>query len=510
MSKGKIIALALAWLAIIGVGVLGYTLWWAPAKERQRQAQAVKDHEDTINKTISQSKYTHSVNFAGDGFSGYAPIRTASFRDECGRYGVRLDYKDDGANYTQRLKDIADGKVDMAVFTIDALIKTSADMGDFPATIVGLIDESKGADAIVGAKRKFPNIDAMNSQYTKIVCVKNSPSETLARVIMAHFNLDRLDEPFEFKDSMEDVYKEYQQAQAATSNKVFVLWEPYVTKVADNPDYHVLVDSSKFRGYVVDVIVARRGFLVKNEAVVEAVVKSYLTTMHASRKDIVSVVMEDAKTLGQPMKKEQAEKLCNAVWWKTTQESFAHFGFAPGSGLQSMEDMCRNITTVLHKTGAIGKDPTNGRPNMWYYDGVMRKLFDNSWHPGFGDEIVRQERKLPNLKDDEWEKLKPVGTLQVPRLVFARGTSKLSDASETTLADLAEKLKSWPQYYLVVKGHAASDGDVEANLKLANSRAKAAADWLVDHGVDRSRIRAESAKPNGSTTVAFVLGEQPY
>ncbi|MGD9714856.1 MAG: OmpA family protein, partial [Thermomicrobiales bacterium] len=181
-----------------------------------------------------------------------------------------------------------------------------------------------------------------------------------------------------------------------------------------------------------------------------------------------------------------------------------------GHGLQHMEEMGRNITGVLVGTGAIEKDPTNGQPNLFYYDGIMRKLFDSGWHPGFGQESVRQEKTLLSLTPEEWDKLKPVGTLQVPRLVFARGTAKLTEASEATLRELSNKLKAFPQYYLIVRGNAASTGDLEANLKLAKDRADATVLWLTENGVDKNRIRSESAKPNGSTTVAFLLGELPY
>jgi flagellar motor protein MotB len=509
-NKKKMLVMAGVWLGILGVGVLGWNLWWAPKKEREKQEQTVADHQQTIDKTSSQSRYKYTVNFAADAFSGYAPIRSPYFKEECGKYAIRLEYKDDGANYPQRLKDLADGKTDMATFTIDALQKCSAEFGDFPATIVALVDESKGADAMVAAGKRFPNIDALNNPDVRIVCVGNSPAETLGRVVMYHFSLDRLGkDPFELKDSAEEVYKAYQQAKPG-DNKVFCMWEPYISRVIDNPDYHVLMDSGKFRGYVVDVIVARRDFLLKNEHLVENVVKSYLSTVFAHRNGMTDMVMEDAKALGEPLKKEQAEKLVKTIWWKNTQEGFAHFGMVQGTGLQHMEEICRNISDVLIKTGGMAKDPTGGHPARWYYDGIMRKLFDISWHPGFGGESVRQEKTLLALTDEEWGKLKPVGTLQVPRLVFSRGTSKINEASEATLTDLAEKLKAWPQYYLVVRGNAAKDGDVDANLKLATMRAKAASDWLAEHGVDRNRIRAESAKPNGSTTVAFILGEQPY
>lgn len=509
-NKPKLFIAACIWLSIIAVSVLTYKYLVAPKIDKNRHDQAVADHQATIEKTGSQSKYTSSVVFAADGFSGYALLRSQTFKDECSNYGIYIDYKDDGANYTQRLKDLSDGKVDMAVFTYDALIKNSADLNDFPATIVGLIDESKGADAIIGAGKKYPNIDSMNNSETKIVCVQNSPSETLARVIMAHFNLDKLSEnPFEFVDSMDSVYKKYQQAKP-TDNRVFVLWEPYVTKILDNPDYHILVDSSKFRGYIVDVIVAKRGFLIKNNNIVENVIKSYLTTSFKNKSNMIDVVMSDAKSLGEPLKKEQAERLTKSIWWKNTQETFGHFGMNKGTGLQSMEDMGRNITDVLLRTKSINKDPTSGKYGMWYYDGIIKNLFDNSWHPGFGSESVREEIKLNTLKDEEWSQLKPVGTLQVPRLVFSRGTDKISVASESTLIDLSEKLKVWPQYYLIVQGHASSDGDVSANLALANRRAKATVEWLSAHGVDKNRIKAETAKQNGSTTVAFVVGEIPY
>lgn len=498
------------WIGVLTVAFFGYRYYWKPKQVAEEKDRAVQEHRDTIDKTSTPSRYTHSVTFATDAFSGYAPIRSETFKEEAAKYGIRVEVKDDGANYTQRLKDLQEGKVDMAVFTWDALIKCSAEMGDFPASVVCLIDESKGADAMVGAGKTFPNIDALNHPDTKIVCVGNSPSETLARVIMAHFSLEKMAKnPFEFKDSAEAVYKDYQQSKPG-DKKVYVMWEPYVSKVTDNPDYHVLMDSSKFRGYIVDVIVARRGFLVKNPDQAEQLVKAYLTTVFTHRNDMASLVMEDAKALGEPLKQLQADKLVKTIWWKNTQEGFAHFGLVQTSGVQHVEDMSRNITGVLLKTGAISSDPTGGQPNKLYYDGIMRKLFDGSWHPGFGPETVRQEKTLLKLSEQEWSALRPVGTLHVPRLVFARGTSKLSDASEQTLTELMDKLKAFPQYYLIVRGNASSDGDLDANLKLATDRANAAVVWLTEHGVDRNRIKAESAKPNGSTTVAFILGEQPY
>lgn len=510
MNRRILVGLCVIWCSAFGLIWAVHHFWWKPRQEKAQEQEQIAQRQQTLERTSSHSRYQYSVRFAYDGFSGYAPLRTDLFHDEAAKFGVNVIFSDDGANYQERLKALADGTVDMAVFTVDALIKTTANYKDFPATIVSIVDESKGADAMVAAGKAFPNLDALSDPDVKIVCVPDSPSETLARVVMAHFNLVRLNpNPFEFQDSEEAVYKAYQQTKP-TDKKVFVVWEPYTSRIIENPDYRVLIDSSKFRGYVLDVIVVRRDFLLKNENLVEGIVKSYFSTIFAKRNELSEMVTEDSRSLGNPLKEKQVEKLCEAIWWKNTQENFAHFGITSANGIQHLDDICRNTTQVLQKTGAISADPTDGKPNLLYYDGIMRKLFDTSWHPGFAIESVREEKSLLALNDEEWESLHPVGSLQVPRLVFSRGSNKLTTAAETTLAELAEQLKAFPQYYLIVRGNASSDGDLEANLKLSSARAKAAVEWLINNGVDRNRIRAESAKPNGSTTVSFILGELPY
>jgi hypothetical protein len=154
---------------------------------------------------------------------------------------------------------------------------------------------------------------------------------------------------------------------------------------------------------------------------------------------MVELVMEDAKRLGATAEEGSGREAVKAIWWKNTQETFGHFGFTQGTGLQSMEDMCRNITDVLSADGCHSQRPDQRQADMWYYDSIMKKLFDNSWHPGFGQRVRAGGAKAAGPQGRRVGKLKPVGTLQVPRLVFARGTAKLTDASEATLADLTEE-----------------------------------------------------------------------
>lgn len=514
-KKGKIAVATFIWLSVAGVGALAYRLWIAPAAEQKKQMAEQEAKQRLIRETSSDPRYSHTVTIALDSFSGYAGYRSSEFKSECATRSIKIDLMDDKADYDARIRALRDGTCQMAVFTVDALTKSTANLqkefpGDFPGTIVWISDESRGADAMVVHAGTFPNVDALNRTDTKFVCVPNSPSETLALVVMDHFSLDKLSpNPWIYCNSPEEVYEQYRQSKPG-DRKVFILWEPLVSKVLENSQYKVVIDSSKFRDYIVDVMVASRDFLVKNREIVRSLAEAYFTTAYTVRDDVGGLLGRDARALGSPLTNEQTTKLVNSIQFKNTQENYAHFGLRTGHSLQHIDGIISEIIRLQLKAKAIPADPVNGSYNILYDDKVMSGMFNDNFHPGIGTEDVRQDKQLAALTEEQWQKLQPVGTMQVPRLVFRRGTSDLSVGSEKTLEELVEKLKKWPQYYLVVRGNSSKDGDAEANRVLAEARAKTAKDWLIAHGVDPNRIRSESTKPNGSTTVAFVLGETPY
>jgi outer membrane protein OmpA-like peptidoglycan-associated protein len=343
---------------------------------------------------------------------------------------------------------------------------------------------------------------------------------------MAHFNLPDLGkQPWVDANGAQDVYDKFKAADPAKPN-AFVLWEPFVSKALENPAAHVLIDSSKFRGYIVDVLVVQRKYLLEHEEQVRKFVECYLRAAYAARQapgGMQALVAADAQAQQAPLTPAQAANLAQRVWWKNTQENFGHFGLtsaaSPGQGLQHLDEIIRNIVAVLVKTGGMAKDPTNNQPNAWYYDKVFRQLRDAKFHPGVligvGDgEALRPQAALAPLNDAEWESLVEVGALEVDPLVFARGTSKLTEQSKQTLDHLRQTLDTWPQYYLIVRGNARREGDPAANRKLSQDRAAAAADYLLQAGVAKQRIRAtatEGAVAGGEgQSVSFVLGQKPY
>jgi outer membrane protein OmpA-like peptidoglycan-associated protein len=508
MSKGKVLLVSFLWLFLLGIVVFAYKIIYVPFQERSK-AKVVADQKTKIlTETGDSSRYDAQINFALDSFSGYSVLRSKEFMEELAYKRIKLNLVDDGANYAERLKKLQSGECQMAAFTVDALIKTCGNINDLPATIVAIIDETRGADAIVAYKSAFSNVDDLNNKDLKFVLTPDSPSETLARVVMANFNFSALSkDPFMKVKDAEEVYKLYRKAKP-TDKMVFVLWEPYVSKILENPNTHKIIDSSNFKGYIVDVIVVNRNFLFSNKQVVQEFVKCYFKSNYNFRNKMIDLVLEDAKQQGTPVSPKQAEALVTGIWWKNTQENYCHFGLKRGN-VQHIEDIIVNITRVLIKTGGISKDPTDNKPNLLYHSEILAEIDKANFHPGIED-VKNDLAELPALTEGQWKNLQPVGKLEIRQLVFGRGTDVLTEESKQTLDELTETLKTFPQYYVIIKGNASTAGDAEANKALAASRAKAAEKYLAEKGIHKNRIRAVGVEPSGSTSVDFIMGQLPY
>jgi ABC-type taurine transport system substrate-binding protein len=510
--KGKILVATFVWIVILGGLAMAYKWFFVPQQEAAKKEAEERILASTIEKTSAESAYKHQINFGIDSFSGYSILRSENLRNELAKKKIKLNLVDDNADYSARIKNIQSGNLQLAVFTVDSLVRASSLQGSLPATIVSIIDETRGADAVVAFKSIVPNVDALNRSDLKLILTPDSPSETLARVIMSHFNLSDLSaNPFMNMPDAQAVYNHYRSSDPSAPY-AYVLWEPYISKMLDNPNTHVVLDSSSFRGYIVDVIVVSRDFLLNNETITKDFVESYFRAVHSYRQEMQNLVLQDSRLIGAPLTVQQAERLVKGIWWKNTSENYAHMGLSSQS-LQHIEDIISNITNVLVSTGDISNDPTAGRPNLLYYDGILKQLQDSNFHPGI--ENVRDESaQLPSLSEAEWGNLVPVGKLNVPELVFARGTDKLTDQSLRILDELIEKLKTWPTFYLTIQGNAVQVGNPDANRQLALARAKAAELYLVNRGINPSRVRAitrpATTGTKGASSVQFILGQPGF
>lgn len=513
MNKGKLVVVSLIWLVLLTTGVLLYRLWFVPTAEKQAREAESKQEQEILDATSGGSQYKARIKLGLDGFSGYSVLRSDQFSQQLLSRGIKLDVVDDGANYEQRIKALANGELQFAAFPIDALLKSSQELGSLPATIVALVDESRGADALVAYKKKFPNFDTLNSPDTRFVLVEGSPSETLVRVLMRDLQWDQVgSQALSYVPSEKELVARY-RAAVPGGNEVFVTWEPVVSELLVNDQLYVLADSQNPSGYIVDALVVSRDYLFKDEPTVRQVLESYFRALYALNEagELQDLIVRDAQASGSKLTTDQAKKLVDGILWKNTQENYAHFGLAEGkAGVAHIERLIDRIMQVLLKTGGLAADPTDGNSEKLFNERPLAEMKASGFHPGLAIEEVRSEAALKPLDDAQWQQLVPVGTLSVPPLIFARGTSILTERSQRLLDELVGTLESWPQYYVLIRGNAGSRGDAEANRKLAKQRADAALQYLTSKGIAEHRLRALEGEITGDMSVSFILGQPAY
>lgn len=527
-SKKRIIIAAASWFIIIGVIGLVYKFVVEPLLQG-----------DLVKETSTQ-RYSNTIKVAHDSFPGYAILRSPAVQNLLDRQGVKLTFVDDKADYVGRARALKSGKVQMAVFTIDAYLKAGTVIGEFPGSIVLVIDESKGADAIVAHKRGVPQIPSLSNPQARIVLTPDSPSETLARIMINKMSLPSL--PTSWTVETNGAEAAYNKLKSADPDEpyAYVIWEPYVTKALAIEGVHLLLDSSKLKGYIVDVLVVQREYLDSQRELVTHVVQAYLRANYDYNNQpdgLATLIQADGKQYGDTLNRNETDKLVKGIEWRNTVENYAHFGVIPlteAKGTERLETMIAKITQVLVQTNSISADPLSGNYEQLFFEGILRALHHDKFHPGMLNaggtdgldgifvnatpmEQVREEATLNPLSDANWSTLAPVAAMKVEPIQFGRGNARILPNSQRALNELAETLKSFPQYYLRVVGHTRQEGDPTANRILALQRAEAAGQSLKNFGITNHRIRAiankqTSTKMQGgeAQSVTFELLGKPY
>jgi outer membrane protein OmpA-like peptidoglycan-associated protein/ABC-type nitrate/sulfonate/bicarbonate transport system substrate-binding protein len=465
-----------------------------------------------------------------DGFSGYAVFRSATMKKLLRDQGICLDLVDDKADYPARMLSLREGEADLAVFTVDSFLKAGMRFGDkVPATVVMIIDQTKGADSVVAYSAGLSRLEDLNHPDARFVFTPSSPSEFLARIIVGQLSLPRLPEKwYKEADGAEDVLKKLKAADPK-QKYAYVLWEPQLTQALKVKGVKKIFGSDKCNNCIVDVLVARREFLAEKPDLVRTIVENYFRAQHSyatSPNGMSELVGEDAKALGTPFAADELQRAVAGIEFKGVMDNYVHFGLAPPmQGVQPLEDIFEYVGGILVRTSAIPSNLYKGQANRLYYDALIRKLHEEGFHPGKKQELVsgfgpgagdlpnaHTVEELPPLSDAEWGKLTTVGTARVPPIGFNRGTAEISAFSQEDLDVLAQQLGSLSTYYLRIVGEARPEGDAAANAQLATDRAAAVVAYLTSKGISASRLKPETAKASadGAAEVSFVLLQRPY
>jgi outer membrane protein OmpA-like peptidoglycan-associated protein len=101
------------------------------------------------------------------------------------------------------------------------------------------------------------------------------------------------------------------------------------------------------------------------------------------------------------------------------------------------------------------------------------------------------ENRLLNFIEDRSRPVDKTTWFDFDRLTFDTGKAALQDSSTEQLQNIAAILKAYPKVNAKIGGYTDNTGNKEANLRLAQDRARNVMHELVQRGVDASRLEAE-------------------
>jgi outer membrane protein OmpA-like peptidoglycan-associated protein len=96
------------------------------------------------------------------------------------------------------------------------------------------------------------------------------------------------------------------------------------------------------------------------------------------------------------------------------------------------------------------------------------------------------------LDDDQWRRLREVGTLKIDPIVFQHGATDLDRLAKQVVDEAVERLKHYPNFRILINGHTGTRGDAQENLRLSQERAESVARYLqVVYNVNQHRIKPQ-------------------
>lgn len=481
----RIIGVVLFIALIAGIGVVQYV--------RQRSAT----REKQTYQTSDAERPKGEIRLALDNWVGYFPLESPVFKKLMREAGYVVTVENDNADYAQRMKKLKKGELDFAVATVDSYLLNGAPE-DFPATIIAVIDESKGGDALVAWEENLDSLDSLkiDSRY-RIAFTPASPSEHLLKSLGVHFGVSHLlDKKGGWRvetDGSPDALKQLLNRKVEGA----VLWEPDVSTALATQGIIKLLGSEDTEKLIVDILLVNRQYSDKHPDAVALFLAKYFETLKIYNYDHPELLQEDLVKYAK-VKKDQVDEMLQGVRWVGLTENTQWFR-SPASSVVATPGIVAAIDSAVEILMGNQDFQTNPLPNGDPYVVLNSNFLDQvassgaSGMNGLSAQAAGSslERKFSALSDQEWNKLKDIGTLKLRPITFSSGTSEIDSAGQVQLEKIVENVKHYPNFRIEIEGHTGTRGDAQANLDLSLERAEAVRQYLsYKYRIDLNRMRA--------------------
>lgn len=433
----------------------------------------------------------------GDTFSGYSTFRNDDFQSALADAGITISYEDE-FDQTARADALQQGEADMIVTTLDQYLQQQPE-----GVIVGLIDRTVGADAVVLNTPKYDSLESLldlepllqqarsQGQSLGVTFAGDTPSEYLALVLDTKFDVFNLAD-FDVVP-MADASESWELIQDASQNiAVAVLWEPYVTQ-AQQQGYTVVISSQDAPNSIVDVIVASDRLVNRNPDTITEFLEAYYRRIDTNVRDSSQLQAQIATDGG--LTPADAGAILRGIDFFTAAE--AQSWMTEGT----LERRIEAIAAVLVLSGRLNDVPDN--PTNLYTADFLRKAAQNTQtlidlvradNPDLADQLAGQTQQtvaVSTASAAEVQAAPNIGNLNVEgKVEFATGSAQLTPVGQQTLTGLVTEIQEFNPETVAVRiiGHTSRTGAPDLNQSLSQQRAQVVVDYLRNQGVQHNIV----------------------
>jgi OmpA-OmpF porin, OOP family len=433
-----------------------------------------------------------SLMLLGDTFSGYSTFRDADFQAALQESGITLEYADE-FDQARRAKKLSKGQADIMVTTLDQFLLQQP-----KGKIVGLLDRTLGADAVVLNTKQYKSLNSLldlktlveqsrkSGKKLSIAYASGTPSEYLALVLDTRFDNFNLSD-FELKP-VADASAAWELMQNPKENvAIAVLWEPFVTQAREK-GYSVVLSSKDTPNAILDVIVASDRLIAKKPDLIAHFLEKYYRRIDANVRDGIQLQTQVAKD--GDLSVAEAATIINGIDFFTATES--KNWFSDGTLKQRVE----STAAILTLSERLAKVPNNA--DQLYDSKFVTEAANNtqalidlirSDNPEVADKLsgkrptVTAATQVPTSA--AIQTAPDIGNAQVRGEVsFNTSSADLTAEGQQALDLLASELKEFNEATVAVRilGHTSRTGDAEANLLLSQQRAQVVTNYLQEQG----------------------------
>ena len=451
-------------------------------------------HEQEQRSTSDAVATKGTLRIGVDNWVGYVPLCSEAMVRAMRHSGYLYQCEEDAADYRDRLRRLQRGELQFAVATVDSYLLAGEPLG-YPATIIAVIDESKGGDAIIARTERVSSLDAVRDGHgLRLAYTPDSPSAHLLKSVGSHFDIPLFTSGAGgtriTTSGSSDALARLLKNQA----DIAVLWEPDLSRALANRELVKLIGSEDTERLIVDILLVGRDFSRRDPEAVRTLLENYFEVQRAFAQEPQRLRDQVRSRTGLPL--DQVNAMLSGVRWATLRDNGALWFNVAGGGPfaeEGLVDTIQSAVAILLEAGDFrsnplpGGDPYRLTNRQFIADLYRNRGFDQAAASAGGGSSL--ERTFPPLDSASWGRLREVGSLRVEPIAFQSSTSSLSHDGKLELDRAVERLRHYPNFRLLVRGHTGVRGDLEANRQLSQERAEAVARYLmVTYGIDPNRI----------------------